>query len=378
MDLGVSLYPGGTALIYPVAVLGGGLAGLAVAIELRKRGHDVIVFEKSAYPRHKVCGEYISNESRPYLEQLCPEIFTHQLPGISKFRLSSTSRIVYNTKLDSGGFGISRYQLEKNLYEKAIALGVIIKTMTKVTSVDRIPGNNLYSISTYCGRYYAALVLNATGMAASSDKINLHYVGVKYHVKLERDSEQIEIHSFPGGYCGISAIENEKNCLCYLVSSGLLREHKNSIQALEKNILRRNKWLRKIFDTAEFSDGFPVTTSGFEFKINQCHEDGKIFLGDAAGRISPLTGNGMSNALRSAKILAGYVDQYLNSEIDQSELIRTYSKKWKSEFRERIITGQYLQGIGTSTTLAKTSIHLFNLIPALGRYVVGRTHGRPF
>jgi menaquinone-9 beta-reductase len=378
MDLGVSLYPGGNAMIYPVAVLGGGLAGLAVSIELRKKGHDVIVFEKSSYPRHKVCGEYVSNESRPYLGWLCPEIFNTQLPVITKFRLSSTGHATYDTTLEPGGFGISRYQLEHHLYEKAVELGVIIKTMTKVTSVDQIPGNQLYTITTYCGRFYARLVLNATGQAAPSAKTNLHYVGVKYHVKLERDRDQIEIHNFRGGYCGISAIENEKNCLCYMVDSRLLREHQNSIPILEKIVLRRNKLLRKILDTAEFLPGFPVTMSGFEFKMNQCHEDGKIFLGDAAGRISPLTGNGMSNALRSAKMLAGYIDDYLNDHFDQEKLLRIYSQKWKSEFSARIITGGYLQGIGSSTVLTKTSIGLFNLVPALGRYVVRRTHGKVF
>ena len=45
-----------------VAIIGGGLAGLSLSIDLRKRGFSVVVIEKGNYPRHKVCGEYISME----------------------------------------------------------------------------------------------------------------------------------------------------------------------------------------------------------------------------------------------------------------------------------------------------------------------------
>ena len=57
--------------IYDIAVVGGGLAGLSLSIQLAKAGYDVILFEKEKYPFHKVCGEYISLESWnfiPYFE----------------------------------------------------------------------------------------------------------------------------------------------------------------------------------------------------------------------------------------------------------------------------------------------------------------------
>ncbi len=49
--------------IYPCAIIGGGLGGLCLAIQLARQGVEVILFEKNSYPQHKVCGEYISMES---------------------------------------------------------------------------------------------------------------------------------------------------------------------------------------------------------------------------------------------------------------------------------------------------------------------------
>jgi flavin-dependent dehydrogenase len=48
---------------YQVSVIGGGLAGLTLAIQLVDAGYSCVLFEKNSYPFHKVCGEYISMES---------------------------------------------------------------------------------------------------------------------------------------------------------------------------------------------------------------------------------------------------------------------------------------------------------------------------
>src|SRR5580698_2955118 len=97
---------------YDVAIIGGGIAGLALSIDLKKRGYTVAVVEKGNYPRHKVCGEYISMESYNYLQSICPALTAHKLPVISNFKLTSGNNKEFTTALDLGGFGISRYLLE--------------------------------------------------------------------------------------------------------------------------------------------------------------------------------------------------------------------------------------------------------------------------
>jgi len=53
-----------------IAIVGGGLAGLTAAIHLSKLGYSITLIEKNTYPKHKVCGEYVSNEVIPYLNWL--------------------------------------------------------------------------------------------------------------------------------------------------------------------------------------------------------------------------------------------------------------------------------------------------------------------
>src|SRR5690606_3297714 len=96
-------------LLIDVAILGGGLAGLTSAILLKTAGLRVVVVEKNRYPHHKVCGEYISNEARPFLEKHLLLPADVALPQITTFTLSSTSGKTATAPLDLGGFGISRY-----------------------------------------------------------------------------------------------------------------------------------------------------------------------------------------------------------------------------------------------------------------------------
>ena len=57
-------------LTYDLAIVGGGLAGLSLSIQMAKAGYRVILFEKEQYPFHRVCGEYISLESWDFCKAL--------------------------------------------------------------------------------------------------------------------------------------------------------------------------------------------------------------------------------------------------------------------------------------------------------------------
>ena len=70
--------------MYDVTITGGGLAGLALSIQLGKAGYRVAVFEKETYPFHKVCGEYISLESWNFLEDLGLPLSDWNLPIIRR------------------------------------------------------------------------------------------------------------------------------------------------------------------------------------------------------------------------------------------------------------------------------------------------------
>ncbi|EPR72404.1 putative alkylhalidase-like protein [Winogradskyella psychrotolerans RS-3] len=105
---------------FDVIVIGGGLAGLTSAIHLAKSKLEVLLIEKNEYPKHKVCGEYVSNEVLPYLEFLGFNPFEFGAKQISNFELTTHNNKSIVANLPLGGFGMSRYEMDFQLYQLAI------------------------------------------------------------------------------------------------------------------------------------------------------------------------------------------------------------------------------------------------------------------
>jgi flavin-dependent dehydrogenase len=370
---------------YEVAIIGGGLAGLSLAIDLKRRGYSVVVVEKGNYPRHKVCGEYISMESYNYLHSICPALTSLSLPHISNFKLSSTGKYHFQTKLDLGGFGISRYLLEELLFEEAKKNGVIFMLKCKAFDSETNEWEEGYTLKTNSGDVKAIIICNATGRKSNFDNNDrethlsgTNYIGVKYHVRLQRDDSFVEIHNFPGGYCGLSGIEENKSCICYIVNAKRLNSVQNSISELEKVYLFQNSNLKQLFSEAEFLYKEPLTISGINFRIKKPATDSAFFLGDSAGSIAPVTGNGMSNACRAAALLTNMIDAYFSNSITKQQLIDNYTDYWKKEFSTRLKLSRHFQKLSEYPLLTNLSIGLFKSFPSVAKSIIMRTHGSSY
>ncbi|HLO38121.1 MAG TPA: FAD-dependent oxidoreductase, partial [Lacibacter sp.] len=247
---------------YDIAIIGGGLAGLALAIQSAKQGYAVVLFEKEKYPYHKVCGEYISMESWNFLESLGIPLSTLNLPIIKHLEVSSPKGNIFQNELPLGGFGISRYKLDEMLATIGRQHNVLLLEETKVNDV--FFGNDAFIIHSTAGEFTATVATGCFGKRSNLDvkwnrsfvqqkpnKLN-NYIGVKYHVHINRPADVIALHNFENGYCGISQIEDGKYCLCYLTTAVNLQKSNNSIEQMEKNILCKNPQLKKIFNEAEF------------------------------------------------------------------------------------------------------------------------------
>ena len=105
---------------YDIIIIGGGLAGLTAALHLTQNSYKVLVIEKEQYPNHKVCGEYVSNEVKPYLKSLGVKLDEIPYASINKLQLTTISGAGIATKLPLGGFGVSRHALDYSLYKTAI------------------------------------------------------------------------------------------------------------------------------------------------------------------------------------------------------------------------------------------------------------------
>ncbi|WP_317899796.1 NAD(P)/FAD-dependent oxidoreductase [Aurantibacillus circumpalustris] len=367
---------------YDCAIIGGGLAGLCLSIQLVKQGHTVVLFEKNTYPFHKVCGEYISKESWAFLIELGLPLADMQLPEINRLGISSTKEFMLEASLVLGGFGISRYTLDHRLSLLAKENGVILKENCKVTNCEEL--NDSTTITTSNGLFYSKIVCGSYGKHApvfinkSTKNYSPNYIAVKYHIKTSFPDDRIELHNFKDGYCGISKVEDGKYCLCYLTTTKNLNDYDKDIKKMEEEILYKNPFLKKYFLESKFLFDKPLTISQITFEKKQSYSNGVFLLGDAAGAIAPLCGNGMSMAMRTSKILASLLHKYFKLEISKSELISAYSHEWDKNFSTRIKAGYYLQQLFGKNKITHLSLILLNKMPGLMKKIISLTHGKPF
>lgn len=370
--------------LYQVAIIGGGLAGLTLSVQLRKAGVSVVLFEKESYPFHKVCGEYISMESWDFLEQLGIPLSSMNLPKITRLNVSAPNGGILSHQLDLGGFGISRYTLDYQLYLLAKRLGVVIHENCKVKDVVH------QSIQTSQGNFIASVVVGSWGKRSRMDAALLrdfqkeenrrlnNYVGVKYHVKADLPDNLIELHNFRNGYCGISKIEEDKYCMCYLVEGAELKKAGGNIKQLEETVLMQNPYLKKYFKHFPSLYEKPLTISQISFEAKTTVEQGILMVGDAAGLITPLCGNGMSMAMHASKILSELLLQYLNKDIGYKELEEEYTKAWKQTFSGRLQAGRLIQSLFGNSALTNVTIAVLKPFPFIVNRLVSATHGKPF
>jgi menaquinone-9 beta-reductase len=372
--------------VYDTAIIGGGLAGLSLSILLARKGFHVILFEKENYPFHKVCGEYISMESWDFLNGLGLPLGNWNLPLIDELFISSNNGFSLKTKLPLGGFGISRYKLDAALAVIAREAGVEVFENTRVVSVTH--ENENHRIETGSGSF-----LSRTAAACFGKKSNLdvrwkrkfitrnnreNYVGVKYHIRTAVPNNQIELHNFRGGYCGISKIEDNKYCLCYLTKSVNLKNNNQSIQLTEEKILKQNPFLRKVIDHAEILFDEPLTIAQISFSQKNQIEDHILCVGDAAGMITPLCGNGMSMALHGSKIAAAHIESFLTGDYDRVYMEKSYQEKWNNMFSGRLKTGRIIQRFFGNTFRSGLLLRLLKIFPAITGFLIRKTHGEKF
>ena len=367
---------------FDVIIVGGGLAGLTNAIHLSKFKQRVLLIEKNSYPKHKVCGEYISNEVLPYLNSLGIDPIKEGAKKISKVQVSTTKGDLIKAELPLGGFGMSRYFLDSLLLKKARFNGVqVLKD-----SVDSIRfKNEVFTVQTKDSKsFQSKIAIGAFGKRSALDlkmdrefiKKKSPYLAVKLHVKGNFPENLIALHNFKGGYCGVSKVENNSINLCYITEYNSFKKHKN-ITDFQKQVVFKNKHLKKIFEESTSVFEKPLTISQISFETKKPVENHIIMCGDTAGMIHPLCGNGMGMAITSARLASVRILQFLNGEIKTREsLEKQYFKDWNNEFKTRLKTGHLIASLFRSQTVSQIAYSILKIIPFLLPKMIQFTHGK--
>jgi len=373
---------------YDLAIVGGGLAGLTLSIQIVKQGYSVALFEKEQYPFHRVCGEYISLESWDFLQSLGVDLKSLNVSYIKKLWVSAKNGNSFEQELPLGGFGISRHKLDNILAQIAKQAGVVIHEQTRVNEVNF--SNDQFNIGSTKGNFKAKVAAGCFGkrsnldvkwkrpfILAKKNKLN-NYVGVKYHIRYNFPDDLIALHNFKKGYCGISKIENDQYCFCYLTVAENLQNSGSDIKKMEQTILSANPHLKKILSECEMLWKEPVVISQISFDKKNLIEDHVLMIGDAAGMITPLCGNGMSMAMHASKIAAEQINYFLQGTISRELMEKNYSANWNKFFASRLKMGRMLQGLFDNEWLTTLMIRLGKLFPGFIRALIKKTHGKPF
>jgi flavin-dependent dehydrogenase len=364
----------------PIGIIGGGLAGLCLALDLAKRDVPVILWEKKEYPYHKVCGEYLSKETTPYLTELGVNLAHLGAVSVNRLQVTGTNGDYLEAPLQMGAWGISRYTLDAAIAEACKKAGVILKESESVESVDHVSSG--FQVKSSRGHTSVSLVAGAWGKRSSLDrKLNRSffykrspYYAVKYHIQTDHPEDLIQLHNFRGGYAGISRVENGLSCLCYLAHSSLLKEHRD-VKTVEEKVLKQNPFLKHIFESSTFVWPAPLTINDIRFEAKGTKANGVYLLGDTAGTIVPLCGNGMAMAMHSAALLAPILEAAAKNEQQGPS---PYPAIWNNAFGKRLWYGKTIQHLFGNNLMSNLSIKILKHQPRLLRTIIEATHGNAF
>jgi len=370
---------------FQIIIIGGGLAGLTAAIHLASKGMEVVLIEKEQYPHHKVCGEYLSQEVMPYLESLEIDIASLKPTIIKRMKYSSINGKTIHCDLDMGGIGVSRYSLDQLLFEKAKSSDCQIIN-AQATEIEY--SNGTFKVSTSEGEIITSeFVLGAFGKRSNLDKkLNRKFIqeksrwlAVKAHYKMKSGifpDDLVALHNFDGGYCGLSMTELGNVNACYLATYTSFKNHKSTEQ-YRKKILMKNPHLKEFFENAEIVFKKDLSIAQVSFDSKTLVDNHIIMLGDSAGLIHPLCGNGMAMAIHSAKIASEEILKFYRvKDITRSDLENSYIKIWNQKFNTRLKVGRMLQKILLNKPLNNISQNLINRFPQLLPHIIKRTHGK--
>jgi flavin-dependent dehydrogenase len=367
---------------YDVIIAGGGLAGCGAAIQLAQKGARVLLLEQKALPMHKLCGEFLSGEAAGSLARLgvLEAVRAAGAVAIERVVLSDGAR-PFSCDLPAPALGLSRYRLDPILWQRAGEAGADCRAGVSVQAIhgDLKKG---FCVQTSAGDFRARLALAAHGKRAKLDETlqrptalcRSPYVAFKAHFRGNRVMDAIEMYGFPGGYCGISPIENELVNVCWIAHERALQDGGGRVEEMVERVLKKNPALQDRLSGMALEGKFKGI-SNIRLGAKGTFQGDVCLIGDAAGMIAPLCGDGMAMALRSAEIAAPLAGSFLSGQIDAPAFRGGYTNAWKREFGMRLFLGRWAHSGGISPPLAHAWLGLLHASPSVGRWLIEKTRG---
>ena len=303
----------------PIEIVGGGLSGLSLGIALRRAGVPVTLHEAGAYPRHRVCGEFIAGLDAATRRSLRLDPFWSDVRYHQEVAWFRDGAPFHRHTLPAPALALSRHALDERLASAFVAAGGELRTHSRVLP-DATPPGRVY----------------AQGRRAASDS---NWLGLKVHALGLNLAAPLEIHLGNQAYVGLCAVDHDTVNVC-----GLFRRRPGLEldRATALPTYLRASGLAHLADrlaSVEFDPESHCAVSALAFgpsPDSDASADGKLTLGDAHAFVPPFTGNGMAMAFQSAALAVEPLLKWARHECGWSAAVAEVREKLRARFRVRL------------------------------------------
>ena len=311
----------------PITIVGGGLAGLTLGIGLRQQGIPVTVWEAGHYPRHRVCGEFISGRGQDVLAQLgLRESFFQAgavLARTAAFYLGQTSSPV--RPLPTPALCLSRFAMDALLAKHF-----------------RESGGELRENARWQEGGFSEGIVRANGRRLQPREDGCGWFGLKVHAGNVSLAADLEMHGSQTGYVGFCRLKDGEVNVC-----GLFRRPATKPDGPQpwRDLLRGRPGtpLRERLAGAVFDESSFCSVAGFSLRPHRAAAQRECCLGDALTMIPPVTGNGMSMAFEAAGMALGPLAAYSRGESSWSQAQENVAVACDCAFARRLAWARWLQ-----------------------------------
>ena len=374
----------GDSMTYDAVIIGGGLAGCSSAIQLAERGKRVLLLEKQQYPAHKLCGEFLSVEVLAMFKRLGIQeaVWKAGAHRIDRTLITTPEGAVFESALPGTALGLRRYTLDQLLFERARTAGVDARDGMAVRAIAGTFADG-FQVTTADETFAARLVLGAYGKRSILDrKLNRTFVqakspfvAFKAHYEGVDMPGVIELHAFPGGYCGLSHVEEGQVNACWIAHGEALKTAGGTPEGMIDHSFGQNPALAARFEAMErVSDKF-IAVSQITFVPKGAFSGDICMIGDTAGMIAPMCGDGMAMALRAAELAVPLVAAFLDGEVDTETFRTQHERAWHREFGLRMRLGRWMHHAYCRPAVARLGVGAVRRMPGLGRWLIRKTRG---
>ena len=362
--------------LFDLIVIGGGPAGTSAAITAARQGSKVLLLDRDCFPRHKVCGEFVSPESLQLLRWLLGKASHELLDGsfpLSEMRLQLDGRCV-RFPVSPSAASITRYDLDRSLWDAAQHAGA---SCLEKSPVQQLDGHGPFRVSTAKVEYFGRAIINATGrwsnLSRTSDvDKSTRWMGVKTHCRGEMEPG-VELYFFKGGYCGVQPVRGSDEAILVNVCALLRPERGNSLDELlhcHPELASRSRQWSPVFRS-------PLTTFPVVFREPRPVAGCVLNAGDAAGFVDPFVGDGISLALKAGNLAAQSLRRFYRGECSLSEASQAYARHYRRFLRPVYSASSILRNfLGMPRPIRAPFLAACERAPRVADYLVKATRFR--